>query len=221
MLHNLNISLHVLAGLTAIIIATGAYASTKGGQRHRLFGRIFLLLMGIVILTALNGVLFFRDRPFLTVVTLQSFYFSYSGYRVLKTKSNGFQFVDFIVMVIVFGISASFVINMKSANILWNAKIVYYILFYLFLIVGFDMIRFFIPKLIPNPKFWVYDHIFKMTGAFTALISAGAGTVLSEFKPLNQILPAIFSTLWLVSCLVYFSKYARQEKMVNQNLPKS
>lgn len=210
MLHHVNILLHVITGLMAIIVGMGAYATTKGGQKHRNFGRIFLFLMGIVIVTAMNGVLFFRDRPFLTVVTLLSFYTSYSGYRVLKTKTTGFQFIDFIVMIIVLTIAISFVIDMESANIVWNAKVVYYLLIYLFLIIGFDMIRFFIPNLISNPKFWVYDHIYKMTGSFTALISAGAGTVLYKYEPMNQILPAIFSTVWLIFCLIYFSKYARQ-----------
>jgi len=49
-----------------------------------------------------------------------------------------------------------------------------------------------------------------MTASFTALISAGAGTIFAEYEPLNQILPAIFSTVWLVFCLIYFSKYAKE-----------
>lgn len=217
MLHNINILIHVIAGMIAMFIAIGAYASKKGGKNHRLFGRVFLILMAVVIFTALNGVLLFRDRPFLTVVTMLSFYTSYSGYRVLKTKNKGFQWIDFIVMVLVFAVGISFIFKMESANILWDSKVIYYLLLYVFAITGFDMIRFFRPNLISNPRFWVCDHIYKMTASFTALVSAGAGTVFSEYEPLNQIVPAMFSTVWLVSCLFYFSKYARNKKDLVNN----
>ena len=206
MAHSINIILHVLTGTIAIVIGILAYTSQKGGKRHKRYGRTFLWFMTIVILTAMNGVLFFRDRPFLTVVTFLAFYTSYSGYRVLKTKETGFQLIDFLVMLVVFIVAISFVVRMESANILWNAKVVYYLLGYVLLIVSFDMVRFFFPQLIKSPKFWIYDHIYKMTGSFTALISAGVGTVFANYEPLNQIMPAIFGTVWLVFCLVYFPR---------------
>ena len=206
MLHSINIFIHILAGIIAIIIALFAYSSTKGGQQHKRYGRLFLWLMAVVTLTAMNGVFFFIDRPFLTVVTFLAFYTSYSGYRVLKTKETGFQTIDFLVMLLVFAISISFVVRMESASIMWNTKIVYYLLSYVLLIVAFDMCRFFFPNWIPLSRFWLHDHIFKMTASFTALISAGAGTVLASYDPWNQIIPAIFGTLWLVFCLVYFPR---------------
>lgn len=212
MLHELNILIHVCAGTLAIFIALFAYATQKGGSKHKLVGRIFLLLMTVVIITAFNGVLFFRDRPFLTVVTFLSFYTSYAGFRVLKTKENGFQFIDFMVMSMVLIAAISFVWKMQSANIVWPISVVFSILGHLLLIIAFDMLRYFKPNLISNPRFWVYDHIYKMTASFGALISAGAGTVLVKWEPFNQIIPAIFTTLWLIGCLIYFSKYARVRK---------
>ena len=209
MLHNINIIIHVLFGITAILIGIIPYATQKGGKKHRFFGRIFIVLMAFVIITALNGVLFFRDRPFLTVVTFQSFYFTYSGFRILKTKEKGFQRQDFIVMLLVSIVAGLFLLNLKTANILWHASIVYYILAYLLLVIAFDILRFFVPGLIKNKSFWIYDHIFKMTGAFVALISAGVGTVLAGWEPYNQILPAVLGTIWLVFCLVYFPRKAR------------
>lgn len=75
------------------------------------------------------------------------------------------------------------------------------------------MLRYFRPKLINNPRFWIYDHIYKMIASFSALIAAGAGTVLTKWEPYNQIVPAAFTTLWLIACLFYFSKYARVDKI--------
>ncbi len=209
MLHEFNILVHISTGILAIFVALFAYATNKGSSKHKIAGRIFLFLMAAVIITAFNGVLIFRDRPFLTVVTFLSFYTSYSGYRVLKTKEKGFQLIDFIIMCFVLVVAIMFVRKIQSANILWHGSVVYYLLFYLFLIVTFDLLRYLKPKIITHPKFWVYDHIYRMTASFSALISAGAGTVFSKWEPYNQIVPAVLTTLWLVGCLFYFSKYAR------------
>ncbi len=209
MLHQVNIFVHVLAGIVGIFIAIVPYVSKKGGTVHRKYGRVFLWLMAIVIITALNGVLIFVDRPFLTVVTLLSFYSAYSGFRVLKTKEKGFEWIDFAVMVLVLAVAFGFLFGMSNANVLWHSSVVYYMLGYVIALVGFDALRFFWPKLISNPKFWLYEHIYKITGAFGALISAGAGTVFAAFEPYNQILPASFTTLWLVFCLIYFPRKNR------------
>lgn len=213
MLHSINIFIHVLIGTLGIFIGLMPYFTEKGGKRHRQFGRVFLWMMAAVILTALNGVIFFRDRPFLTVVTLLSMYTTYSGYRVLKTKEKGFSHQDFGVMLLVILMAISFVLNLQKANVLWHASIVYYLLAYVFLIVGFDIVRYFFPKLIRVKRFWLYEHIYKMTASFTALISAGAGTVFAAYEPYNQIVPAIFSTWWLIFCLIYFPRQMKKGKM--------
>lgn len=206
MLHEINIIVHVLAGIIAMFIAIVPYASKKGGKVHAQYGRYFLYLMAIVIITALNGVLFFRDRPFLTVVTMLSFYMAYSGYRVLKTKPRGFTKIDFAVMLLVLLSLGSFLYQFRTAKILWSPVVVYYLSGYLGLVLAFDIIRFVLPKLIKNERFWVYEHIWKMTGAFSALVSAGAGTVFEAYEPWNQIVPAVVTTIWLLFCLFYFPK---------------
>jgi len=183
-----------------------AYASVKGGKTHRKFGHLFLAFISVVIVTAFTGVLVFVDRPFLTIVTLQAAYMAYTGFRVTKLKEQPFQWPDFVVMIIVAAFLGPFFVKMQEATILWNQKIVAYILLYLCLILSFDLLRWFLPSLITNPRFWLYDHIYRLTGAFTALVSAGAGTVLSGFEPWNQIIPAVLSTFWLVFCLLYFPK---------------
>ena len=215
MLQSINIFIHILFGIIAIFIGLAPYFTEKGGVNHRLFGRIFLGLMAIVIITALNGVIFFRDRPFLTIVTLLSFYTSYSGYRVLKTKEAGFMRQDFVVMLLVIGMALYFVAHFQTANILWHASVVYYLLGYVFVIVGFDLIRYLFPSLIQIKGFWLYEHIYKMTASFSALISAGLGTVFAAYEPYNQIIPAIFSTILLIFCLLYFPK---RMKMGNKKM---
>lgn len=212
MLHNLNIFVHVLAGCLGIVLGIIAYASSKGGKLHSQVGRLFLSQMGIVVLTALIGVLFFVTQPFLTVVAFLSFYMAYSGYRVTLTKAQGFQTVDLWVILLVMGVVGSFLIRLQSIELVWNPGIVYYMLLYLMGILLFDLTRYGFPRLIKNPHFWLYDHIFRMTSAFTGLVSAGMGSVFAHWTPWNQIIPAILGNFWLIFCLIYFSRSLRKRK---------
>lgn len=210
MLHKINIVTHISAGVIGMIIAIFAYASTKGGLKHRKFGRLFLYAMGIVILTALVGVIFYRSQAFLTVITFVSFYSAYSGFRVLKTRESGFQFVDLCVMLLISFIAIFFVVNLHRTQLVWNPSVVYYTLFSLFLLIGFDVLRYFRPTLIRNKYFWLYDHTYRMTGAFAALLSAGAGTLMGDWVAYKEIIPAGLSTLWLIYCMIYFPAKVRK-----------
>lgn len=188
-----------------------AYASVKGETTHRKYGRWFLGCISITIFTAALGVLIFRDRPFLTVVTVQAAYMAYTGFRVLKLKDRSFQWMDILVLVGVLLLVGNFFLKLQSANIVWNQRVIWYILFYLCMILAFDLLRIIWPGLIKHPKFWLYDHIFRMTGAFTALVSAGVGTVMSGWEPWSQIVPAILATWWVIFCLVWFPRRMSKE----------
>jgi len=161
-----------------------------------------------VVATALIGVLFFVNRPFLTVVSLQSAYFSWFGWRAVQLKGQPFNRWDGLALLFIIGMGIRFLFHINNEQVLWNANIVRYILIYLFLFVGFDLFRFLFPKLIRHPRLWLFDHIYKMTSAFGALVSAGMGTVLKHWEPYNQIVPAIATTAWLVFCLIYFTRRA-------------
>jgi len=205
-LHHINISIHVLSGLVAIIMGIIAYASVKGGATHRKFGRWFLGFISITIITAALGVLVFRDRPFLTVVTVQAAYMAFTGFRVLKRKNSPFEWIDILALVAVILLVGNFFFKLQSANVVWSQQIVWYILSYLCLILAFDLLRVFFPSLVKHPNFWLYDHIFRMTGAFTALVSAGMGTVMSGYGIWTQIGPAIVATWWIIFCLIWFPR---------------
>ncbi|MEM1357192.1 MAG: hypothetical protein AAGF89_03295, partial [Bacteroidota bacterium] len=121
-------------------------------------------------------------------------------------KEERFRLWDLLVAVSVAVLLGLFLWRLQTATIYWNRGIVYYLLFYLCLVLGFDLLRYFIPNLITNRRFWVYDHIFKLTSAFTALVSAGLGTVLGAYAPWSQIIPAVIATFWLIFCLIYFPR---------------
>ena len=183
-----------------------AYASVKGGTTHRKYGRWFLGLISITITTAALGVLVFRDRPFLTVVTVQAAYLAFTGFRVLKRKNSSFEWVDILALVGASLLVGNFFFQLQGANVVWNQQVVWYLLIYLCMILAFDLLRAIWPGLIKQSRFWLYDHIFRMTGAFCSLTSAGIGTVLSDWEPWSQIVPAIVATWWLIFCLIWFPR---------------
>jgi hypothetical protein len=71
------------------------------------------------------------------------------------------------------------------------------------------LLRYFIPKA-KYQKLWFYEHIYKMIGAFTALLSAFSGTVLYAYQPYSQILPSVFGTLLQIGFITYY--YRKNQK---------
>ncbi|ELZ97964.1 hypothetical protein C440_01913 [Haloferax mucosum ATCC BAA-1512] len=82
------LGIHILAGFAALFAGLGAIVTKKGGRRHRRAGRIFVAGMAVVAVTSL--VLFVinpsRGRTFLALVAVFSYYFVFSGDRILARK---------------------------------------------------------------------------------------------------------------------------------------
>jgi len=99
-IHKINIAVHIAAGSSALIVGLMALIVKKGKKLHRLTGRLFLILMTIVILTGLIGVFVFGRNTFLLVITVLSGYLAFSGYRVIKSKSNTPKFMDIFICLV-------------------------------------------------------------------------------------------------------------------------
>ena len=211
MFHEINIVIHVVAGVLGFFVGIFAYASKKGGKQHIYAGRFFMVSMAVVVVTAVIGVTFFRDRPFLTLITIQSFYMTTSGFRALKYKTNGPGLLDFLLVVLLIGAGSAFVWNMQQANIVWHGSIVFYLLSVLFTVGIYDVLR--ITKVLNWRNAWLPEHFLKMTSAYTALFSAGLGTILPDLGPLTQILPASAGTVLLIGVIWRFrSSFKRSSR---------
>lgn len=208
MLHEINIFIHIAAGMIALGIGLVPMLSKKGGPTHLKYGRLFLVVMAVVIITALNGVFLFIDRPFLTLITLLSAYHSITGYRVLKTKDKGPQLLDFSILLVLLFATLSFLWKMKTANIVWHAAVIYYMLYFLLAMLAYDFSHFILPKRWFK-GFWIYEHIFKMIGAYVALFSAFAGTVLQAWQPYSQIIPSALGTIWMILAMYIYTRKKR------------
>lgn len=201
-MQGVNITIHVVAGILAMLVGIISYASAKGKRTHMVAGRVFLLLMGIVIITATVGVLFFRDRPFLTLVTIQSFYMAASGYRALWYKTRGPGWLDLLLVLFLLCAGGVFVYSLQGANIVWHGSVVFYLLLVLFMVGVYDVLR--ISKVLKLPHAWLPEHFLKMTSAYSALLSAGLGTALAGFEPYSQIVSAALGNILLIGVIWRF-----------------
>ena len=81
---------------------------------------------------------------------------------------------------------------------IWSPVIIYSTVGTLLLVITYDFLRYLIPS--SNYKMlWLYEHIFKMIGAFTALLSAFSGTVFSK-------IPARHSGFCQIGIRDYFAR---------------
>lgn len=206
--HQLNVIVHVTCGLIALCIAIIALTTPKGGKAHRKSGRLFLYFLALVIITGLLGVFVFKVNQFLLVITVLSGYNAYSGIRVLQNKTNRVKLQDVLVAIITISTGIYFLYYIKSIGFFWSPVVVYSTLGALFFIISYDLLRYLIPQK-KYGKLWLYEHIYKMVAAFTALLSAAVGTIYEEYQPHSQYLPSAFGLLMALSFILYFYRKNR------------
>jgi len=212
--HKTNIIVHVSSGTIALVLGLVALIATKGGKTHRKSGKIFIYLLTIVVITGLLGVLIFKVNQFLLVITVLSGYDAYSGMRVLKNKTCKIKLQDILVGLFAVSTGIYFLYYMKSIGLFWSPIIIYSTLGALFSMVLYDFLRYLIPKA-KYGKLWLYEHIYKMVSAFTALLAAATGTIFDDFQPHSQYLPSLFGTLMAIGFIVYF--YRKNRQKINEN----
>lgn len=201
--HKANIIVHVSTGLIALLLGIIALTTPKGGKAHRKSGMLFLCFLTIVVVTGLFGVLIFKVNQFLLVITVLSGYNAYSGMRVLKNKTNKINRQDIVMAITAASTGIYFLYYINSIGMIWSPAIIYATLGTLFSIILYDLLRY----LIPSKKYgnlWLYEHIYKMVSAFTALLAAATGTVYDNYQPHSQYLPSLFGTLLAIGFIAYF-----------------
>lgn len=209
LLHKTNIIAHVVAGTIALLVGIVILLLKKGEKWHIKMGRVFLYLLIVVIFTALIGVFIFGRNTFLLVITILSGYQGFSGYRILKTKSNTVYWIDILAGFVSIIVVSYYLYYLKKIGLYWAPVVIYSTVGTLILYVIYDFSRYFIPKT-KYGKLWLYEHIFKMIGAFTALLAAFSGTVFSNYQPLSQILPSAIGTILQIG---FITSYIRNNHL--------
>jgi len=96
LLHRSNLIFHVSAGSLALLVGLFILFKNKYGNVHRISGRVFLVLLTIVIATGLIGVFVFNRNSFLLVITTLSGYMGFSGFRAMRNRSNVPKILDIL-----------------------------------------------------------------------------------------------------------------------------
>jgi len=213
--HSANILVHVSAGLVALMLGLTALSTIKGGKAHRKSGKLFLFFLTIVVITGLFGVLIFKVNQFLLVITVLSGYNAYSGMRVLQNKVNKVNRQDILVALLAASTGVYFLYYMKKIGMFWSPVIIYSTLGVLFSIITYDLLRYLIPQG-KYGKLWLYEHIYKMVAAFTALLAAATGTIYDDYQPHSQYLPSLFGTLLAIGFILYFYRKNNRKSKIQQ-----
>ncbi|MCA6073762.1 DUF2306 domain-containing protein [Fulvivirga sedimenti] len=202
--HTLNIYLHVLSGSIALLLGSIALLSKKGGKLHRRAGRLFLKVISVVIVTGLLGVFIFGRNTFLLVITVLSGYVAYSGFRVLKLKNNQVNITDILVGILTLMVLVYFLYYFREIGMIWSPVIIYSTVGALLVVIIYDFCKYLIPQSTYSEKrIWLYEHIYKMTSAFAALLSAFTGTVLDQYQPYSQFLPSVLGILIIIGFMIW------------------
>jgi len=199
-LHIANIVVHVVFGTLAIVLGLGQLFTKKGGTAHRWVGFAFLICFAFVIVTAIIGLTLFEFRAFLSVIVLVSGYQAVSGIRAARRRGARPTGLDQTLSLAALSAAFAFVVYIENVDLPWDRTVIYSTLAWLIMIAFYDLMRALFTDNW-NRTTWPYEHLVKMLGAFAALLSAFAGTVLPQAQPLSQLLPSIFGVL----LILYFS----------------
>ncbi|WP_198424768.1 hypothetical protein [Spirosoma endbachense] len=213
LLHNLNITIHVIFGTIGLLIGLLALFYRNRSQRHIRYGLYFLYTLTIVVGTAFIGILCFRSNPFLLLLTLLGGYVGYSGFRTIRLREQPASTIDLLISIGVLITGGIYLGSMELAGGNWSPSVVYPTLSALVLVAGYDLIKrlWLFDKL---KTWWLYEHIYKMISAYSAILSAFSGTVFPQYKPCSQILPSALC----VSAIIYFIwQQAKNRKSVSSH----
>ena len=91
---------------------------------------------------------------------------------------------------------------------IWSPIVIYSTVGALVFVIIYDLIKYLIPAKVYNRnRIWLYEHIYKMTSAFSALLAAFVGTVFEEYQPHSQYLPSALGMLIIFGFMVYTYRY--------------
>jgi uncharacterized membrane protein len=200
------LGVHILTGFLALLAGLVAFATKKGGLRHRQAGKVFVGSMAVVSVTALALYPLEPNfwRLFLALVALFSFYFAFSGYRVLSRKRPAAdpELVDW-VGVGVMGVAGVGILAMGAAMALDGRGFAPVLLVFggIGSVFAVSDARTF--RLESDPGAWVGAHVTRMGAAYIAAVSAFSAV---NFMSLPAVVRWLWPTILGVPLLVYFGR---------------
>ncbi|MBC8051755.1 MAG: hypothetical protein H7Y13_01690 [Sphingobacteriaceae bacterium] len=193
--------IHVASGFTALATGLLSMLNRKGGQNHRLTGKIFFTGMTGVFITAV-ALSVIRPNPFLFMVGFFSYYLACSGYRSLYLKklhlSQKPKWIDWLISVTGTGFGTGLILfglHWLELRGVWGFVPLSFGTFCLGTAV-MDILKFYRPQ----PKTArLINHGSKMGGAFAATLTAFIVTnfEMGSLSWVLWILPGLVVGIWI------------------------
>jgi uncharacterized membrane protein HdeD (DUF308 family) len=211
MIHQVNIAIHAVLGTIAIVIGLFAIIYNRKVALHKKLGRYFVYLLTVVVSTGFIGFFFFRQDPFLLMLTLIATYVGFAGFRNIKLRENRSTIWDAAVALGSLMIASIYLWKLVNSQTHWNVSVVSSTFVALGLVTTYDLVKFFFLHNYLK-KWWLYEHIYKMISAFSALLSAFSGNVLRDFHPYSQVVPSAFCTV-MIGYFIFKRAMGAKQKM--------
>lgn len=205
--------LHISTGLIAVVVGFVPLLTRKGSRAHRLWGRVFVGLMATLlacawVMTALHFNTYFLALSATASLTL------FSGVRVLRRKRPDLRAEDRAgpvdwaaalgAVAIGIWVLALILIGRSDGPPAVSAALA----FGAIQLSLWDVWRFARPRDWPfSADLWRYEHLVKMLGAHSAVLSAFSGNFLTALpQPWSQLWPTVLfhslSVIWVASLIV-------------------
>lgn len=208
--------IHISSGFTALLIGLIPMFSEKGGKVHVQTGRIYVIAMSLVFLTALP-MSYVKSNIFLFSIAIFSYYLCFTAWRMVRRKNESPSAIDKIAMVLTLltsigmgGFGLYYVLNNLPEK-----GIVLLVFGMISLIMSAqDGRSFFLNKESKRygKRAWFFGHIARIGGSYIATFTAFAVTNLG-FWPmiLNWLLPTVIGTILITRVSrKYYKKFLQQ-----------
>lgn len=188
--------LHVVAGSAGLGLGLAVLLVPEGGLRHRRWGRIFAMLAGLVVLSAVLA-LWRGDAvrvPLLVSLTLAAGYQLLGALRALALRARGPGWIDAVLALAALASAALIARRYDPQHSAMPAEVAYVSLGYTALIALYDLSRH------AWSQHWLQrvrriDHGLKMAGVFFAMLAAACGNLLPHWQPWSIVAPNIAAGL--------------------------
>lgn len=219
--------IHVAFGFSALTTGIVPMIAKKGGKAHKFWGNVYYWSMFGVFITTL---MLFALKPgelklqFFLCIAILSFYFTFSGDRVLQMKKSATQATLFDRVAASLALACG--LAMLGYAVYAVVGIQEYFVAILFTVFGMliatnarEDLRLFFGTIESEKMHWYFGHISKIMGAYTATVTAFCVNMtryLPEDSSLYlQLIPWLTPGLLLGVGAAYYAKRQREKR----NLP--
>jgi hypothetical protein len=204
---------HISAGMGAVAVGLAPILTRKGSRLHRVSGRIFAVLMSLLLVCAWAMTALRPDVYFLALSSAASLGL-FSGLRVLGRKrpdlhtADRARPLDWIATLAATGIGVATIWFALSGRSDLPPQILIALAYGSLSLGGWDLWRFARPLDWPfSRQLWTYEHLWKMLGAYSAVLSAFSGNFLTALPmPWSALWPTVLfqlvSLIWIAVFLI-------------------